>query len=93
MFNWFRSIRKLWRAYSGKCPHCGKRLVQKNKKITRPTRTGRIQRFFRQCPDAHYAIEYISKNQVIVHDENGEQIELLFSRNFKVLKNNDEPAD
>lgn len=90
MFRWLRRFKKLWRAYSGKCPHCGQKLVKKSRKITAPTRTGRTQKFFRQCPDAHFAIEYINKNRVIVHDENGEQIDLLFHRNFSVLKNEDE---
>ena len=91
MFEKFKRYRRLWRAYKGRCPYCGEKLVERHHKMTNKTPTGSIFRFFRQCPQAHFAIEYSSRNKVVIHDNFGDPIELLFHRNLRIVKN-DEPT-
>lgn len=70
----FRRVLHLYRSYRGKCPHCGKKLEWN------------INRNIKSCPDGHYGVEKIGPNKILIHDNNGDPIDLLFDRNFKLIK-------
>jgi len=63
---------RLFWAYRGLCPHCGKELEWKKHsgKVLAPHTMA--------CPDNHFAIEYHDAVRVTYHDKSGEPIPELF---------------
>ena len=75
---------RLIRAFHGTCPHCGQPLGWKK-------HSGRVfADFMKACPDNHFAVEYHGEGVVTYPDREGDPIEYLFDRNFRVLRNEDE---
>jgi len=75
---------RLIRAFHGVCPHCGKELAWKK-------HSGRVfAEFMKICPDNHFAIEYHGRGVVTYHDREGDPIDYLFGRNFKLLRNEEQ---
>ena len=72
---------RLIRAFRGSCPHCGKDLVIKK-------HSGRVfAAFMRACPDNHFAVEYHDHGVVTYHDREGDPIDYLFDRKFRLIRN------
>jgi hypothetical protein len=90
MLRFLRRLRKLWWAYTGRCPHCGKKLQLIAHKLDKPTRTGRLIRNFKQCPDAHFAIEFLTRGTVMIHDSAGDKIDILVISTLRIIKGGDE---
>lgn len=74
---------RMMRAFRGVCPHCGQDLVRKR-------HSGRVfAEYMRACPDNHFAVEYHSPGIVTYHDREGDPIDYLFKRDFRLLKAED----
>lgn len=73
-----RRIIRLWRIFKGRCPYCGKTLEWQRHDFRTHTKI---------CPDLHYGVQNLGDGRVMIHDREGDPIELLFDRNFKLLKN------
>jgi hypothetical protein len=43
------------------------------------------------CPNRHYGVETRGGGRILIFDNEGDPIDYLFDRNFRVVK--DEPAD
>ena len=72
---------RLVRAFHGSCPHCGADLVIKK-------HSGKVfAEFMRVCPDNHFAIEYHGQGVVTYHDREGDPIDYLFDRKFRLIRN------
>lgn len=74
---------RLIRAFHGTCPHCGKELIWKK-------HSGKIfADFMKACPQNHFAVEYHGHGVVTYHDKEGDPIDYLFQRSFRVVRNED----
>jgi len=74
---------RLIRAFHGDCPHCGEVLIWKK-------HSGKVfAEFMKACPQNHFAVEYHGRGIVTYHDREGDPIEYLFDKNFRILRNQD----
>lgn len=76
-----RRFTRLWRIFKGRCPYCNKGLKWEQRSNENWTKL---------CPDLHYGVENLGNGRVMIYDREGDPIELLFDRNFKLLKNEDD---
>jgi len=81
-------IRRLYRTFRGKCPYCGLALEWQHY-----YRTGNIKRWTKMCPDKHYGVENRGNGRILIYDNEGDPIDYLFDRNFRVVKDEEETVE
>ena len=84
----FQRYRRLYRTFRGKCPYCGTKLEWQ----TRP-RTGNIMGWTKMCPDRHYGVENRGNGRILIYDNEGDPIDYLFDKHFRLVGNKDEEKD
>lgn len=81
-------IRRLYRTFRGKCPYCGSKLEWQNYH-----RTGNIRRWTKVCPNKHYGVENRGGGRILIYDNEGDPVEYLFDRHFRVVKDEKEEEE
>lgn len=70
---------RLWRAFRGRCPYCGKNLVFEK-------RSADVRMFYKVCPDGHFGVENHGDGRVTYHDNSGDPVALFHDHRMRYLK-------
>lgn len=81
-------LRRLYRTFRGRCPYCGNKLEWKNR-----YRTGNVRLWTKMCPDMHYGVENRGGGRILIYDNEGDPVEYLFDKNFRVVKDEGDKED